>query len=270
MVFAVACFLSAIVVTVSYRLRLLTKSGAGAGFVLGAIYFGFGGVAFSLPVIMFFVSSSLLAKVPVARSAAATGSGWPQSGARDALQVLANGLLPAALLVLWVTTAWQQAAVLYVVALAAATADTWATETGKRSRSQPRLITTLKPVTAGVSGGVTGLGFFAAACGAASLSALGLLVLQHSAVLTFSWQLLIYVSGVAFVAQIIDSILGATMQVKYYCEGCNTSLDAPCSAHPRRSREAAGFAWCDNNLVNFLSVSGGICIAWLGLPALAR
>src|SRR5205085_12699885 len=60
----------------------------------------------------------------------------------------------------------------FLGALGAATADTWATEVGVLSTSQPRLITTRKPVTAGASGGVTWLGSLAAAAGALCLGLL--------------------------------------------------------------------------------------------------
>ncbi len=60
-------------------------------------------------------------------------------------------------------------------ALAAATADTWATEIGRYSRKPPRLITTGKPVAAGTDGGMTLVGTVGGIAGAAFMAALAFL-----------------------------------------------------------------------------------------------
>ena len=52
-------------------------------------------------------------------------------------------------------------------ALAAVNADTWSTELGVLSSGRPRLITSLKPVEKGTSGGVSLVGTLAALAGAA-------------------------------------------------------------------------------------------------------
>lgn len=53
----------------------------------------------------------------------------------------------------------------YVGFFACCTADTWASELGILSTSDPFLITTLKRVPKGTNGGVSGLGFMASLAG---------------------------------------------------------------------------------------------------------
>jgi uncharacterized protein (TIGR00297 family) len=64
----------------------------------------------------------------------------------------------------------------FVAALAAANADTWATELGVLSRKEPRLLTTGQKVEKGTSGAVSGYGILAAVAGAAAIGLLALVV----------------------------------------------------------------------------------------------
>ena len=135
----------------------------------------------------FFFSSSLL-------TTAAKGG----EGRRNERQVLANGGV-AALAAL--AGSW----VLFAGALAAATADTWATEIGRHSRTQPRLISNGMPVPAGTDGGITLLGTAGAIAGAWFIAGLSFLLGQRS-------LLAIAAAGVA--GMTVDSLLGATVQGK--------------------------------------------------------
>ncbi|HEU5465411.1 MAG TPA: DUF92 domain-containing protein [Gemmatimonadales bacterium] len=135
----------------------------------------------------FFISGSLLTRL-------AGGSG----GQRTYRQVLANGGVAAlaALLGSWPIAAG---------ALAAATADTWATEIGSFSPRAPRLITTWQPVTKGTDGGVTLLGTAGGISGA--------LFIAGSAALLFAPAMAVVWAGVA--GMFVDSALGATIQGKF-------------------------------------------------------
>ena len=98
----------------------------------------------------FFVSSSLLST---------------KQARRNERQVLANGGI-AALAAL--TGNWTS----FAGALAAANADTWATEIGRFSPTSPRLITNGARVPAGTDGGMTLLGTTAGIAGAGLIAAL--------------------------------------------------------------------------------------------------
>src|SRR2546423_5919714 len=122
------------------RVSWLAPGGLAAALAVGAaVAWGFGWPGLVV-LFAFFLSGSLL--TPLAE---------PRPPRRNARQVLANGGLAAvaALLGAW----WLAAG-----AIAAAAADTWATEVGTFSPFAPRLITTGARVGRGASGGITALG----------------------------------------------------------------------------------------------------------------
>ena len=118
--------------------------------------------------------------------------------ARNERQVIANGGI-AALAALAGNWLW------FAGALAAANADTWATEIGRFSPTSPRLITNGARVPAGTDGGMTLLGTTAGIAGAGLIAALSYVFGQRGA-------LAIAVAGV--VGMLVDSLLGATVQGK--------------------------------------------------------
>jgi len=76
--------------TFSLRARLLTRGGAAAQCVLGVIVLGVGGWEWTIPILVFFLSSSILSVIAKERRhdielLSAKGS------TRDTAQVLANG-----------------------------------------------------------------------------------------------------------------------------------------------------------------------------------
>ena len=108
----------------------------------------------------------------------------------------------------------------FLGALSAAGADTWATELGMLARRSPRLITTLRPVVAGTSGGITPEGLLASLAGATSVGA--------------AWSLLgggsrgVPVAVVAgMCGSLVDSLLGATLQALYRCPACGALIEEP-------------------------------------------
>jgi len=138
---------AALISYASLRLHALTPGGAVAAWVVGTIVFGVGGVAFTVPLLAFFVTSSALSRIKSERKRGASAA-YAKTGARDAWQVLANGATPACLAVACTLTApsaqptTRDWFLLYLCAIALITADTWATEIGSLAAPTPRLITT--------------------------------------------------------------------------------------------------------------------------------
>jgi uncharacterized protein (TIGR00297 family) len=200
----------------------LTGRGAGAALAVGlATIYGFGWRGMAL-LLAFFVSSSLLTR------AAAGGEKGGGGGRRNARQVLANGGV-AALAALAGNWAW------FAGALAAANADTWATEIGSFSRTPPRLITNGTRVPAGTDGGITLLGTVGGVAGAGLIAGLaGLLPRASGPGSTHPGWVVIAVATAGVVGMLLDSLLGATLQGK--------------------------IRWMDNDAVNLAAtLTGALC-----------
>lgn len=217
-------------------MKWLTPGGVVASVAVGAaVVWGLGLPGLVL-LMTFFVTGSLLTQI-------AGGS----EGRRTARQVLANGGAAAAAALLG---SWAGAA----GALAAATADTWATEIGSFSRTPPRLLTTGVPVAPGTSGGVTALGTAGGVAGAALIGAL-VGVLGPA-----GWRGAFATAAAGVAGMLADSGAGATAQGKYQCPSCgNTSERAPSTCHGPM-RRVAGWAWLDNDGVNLAAtvLGGGV------------
>ena len=138
-------------------------------------------------------------------------------------------------------------------ALAAATADTWATELGTRFGGTPRHLLTLRNVPAGTSGGVSVTGLVASVLGASLLG-----------VVAATWSMAPYapvvLAGVG--GAIADSILGATVQERRHCDSCDMATERRVHHCGSRTRINGGLAGINNDVVNFLStIAGGVIAA---------
>jgi uncharacterized protein (TIGR00297 family) len=153
---ALGAALAAVVAGAGYFRGALSEDGLVAAVVVGAVVFVAGGWGWSLTLIAFFVSSSVLSSLRLDEKKRLAEK-FAKGRRRDWAQVLANaGVL---LILSFVAVLKPDFALLTsmgaVGALAAVTADTWATEIGVLSRSEPFLVTTWKRVPRGTSGGVS-------------------------------------------------------------------------------------------------------------------
>jgi uncharacterized protein (TIGR00297 family) len=220
--------------------RWLTRDGLIAACAVGAGTtwgLGWGGLAL---LAAFFVSGSILTQL------AERGAG-PR---RTARQVLANGGVAA---VAALFGAWTAAS----GALAAATADTWATEIGAFSPFAPRLITSGHRVTRGTSGGITVLGTLGGVAGAASIAWLAH-ALTPRGTAPGSAAL---VAGAGVTGMLVDSLLGATLQGKYQCPACDARFERGTTVCHEPVRLTAGWGWLDNDGVNLAATVCGAAVA---------
>jgi uncharacterized protein (TIGR00297 family) len=255
-----------------YWKQALSRSGAAAAAIVGAVVFGLGGWAWGLLLVAFFVSSSLLSYFNPAGKAAVAAEKFDKGSRRDWAQVAANGGWVTLLALLM----WQQPGPgLYaamVGALATVTADTWATEIGTLSRQPPRLVTTGREVPPGTSGGITVLGTVASLAGSLFIGMLSytLATLGGAPLLAINplWlPLVAMVGGVG--GAFTDSLLGATVQRLYYCPRCNTETERVMHRCGTVTHPLRGWRWMDNDMVNFLSsVAGSVLALWLAIVLL--
>lgn len=272
--FGVGLVFSALVATLAYWRRALSISGVIGAVVVGTAIFGFGGWVWGLLLIAFFVLSSLLSHYRMAEKARLAADKFEKGSARDIWQALANGgagALIAAAYALWQPDPRLLAA--FVGAMASVNADTWATELGVLSRRPPRLITTLAPVEAGASGGVSLLGTLAALGGALTIGASALLLLALDGLLGGEGlavlgspmgapELIVAALVGGLGGALFDSLLGASVQAIYFCPTCHKETEKRLHTCGTLTMQRRGWRWLSNDTVNFLSSLVGALLAY--------
>jgi uncharacterized protein (TIGR00297 family) len=204
----------------AYRMRALTRSGAWAAAVCGAVLYAAGGWTWVVLIAVFFATSSALTRLEP--RAGGFRSSLDRMGRRWE-QVAANGGVAAIAAAVHALTASPAAFAAAAGAIAAATADTWGTEIGRWSPVSPRLITTWAPVPLGASGGVTFLGTLGATSGALLIGACTAIL--EGGPRPVSLATAVTIAGVS--GAIVDSLLGATLEGRWRWVGNNlTNLAA--------------------------------------------
>jgi uncharacterized protein (TIGR00297 family) len=228
----------------AYRKEAVTGDGALAGLLVGTAIFTGSGLLGWVMLMWFFGSSSLLSRLSTPRKEAATRM-HDKGSRRDWMQVAANSGVASVAAVVYGITAHPAALVAVAAALAAATADTWASEVGSLSRHRPRSIVTFRYLPTGTSGGVTLLGTLASLGASCSVALIYLVGTPGS-----PWAAAGIVALAGFVGSVVDSLLGATVQAQYEdSRGERTEKK-------RGNRLIRGLPFVTNDLVN--AVSGAV------------
>lgn len=250
--------IAALIAVAAWRLGALSSSGVVAATLVGGLTYGIGGLPAAILLIAFFGSSSVLSRA-FARRKRGVAANFAKGGRRDWAQVAANGgmavLALAAGAAGWLpgSVAWAA----FAAALATVNADTWATELGVLSTRQPRLITTGKPVPRGTSGGVSLLGSAVALAAALVIGLLAWVLVRPAS------PAIIGIAALAgLLGSFVDSYLGAMVQAIYYCPKCKKETERhPLHSCGTQTTLRRGWAWLDNDWVNFLSSVAGAVLA---------
>ncbi|PKL26325.1 MAG: DUF92 domain-containing protein [Spirochaetae bacterium HGW-Spirochaetae-2] len=229
------------VAVVAKALKWLTYSGAASALVVGFLAYRFTGLGGWVLLMLFFITANILGKVSRAVSPSIEAGIQKKGGTRDWAQVMANGGLAGASALLYGIDGGRIALVMFGVAVASSTADTWAGEAG----------ITFKPVPAGMSGGVTWLG--------TASSLVGSVMIALAWYATFadysdsSWLFLASIVAVSgAIGSVADSYLGATVQGHYY-DPKRKQITEHESRDGVKLELCRGIRWIDNDVVNFLS-----------------
>lgn len=236
----------------AWRAGSLSRSGFMAATVSGTLCVS-AGWNWALVLALYFVAAMTLSFAGKEAKEALTRGVVAKGGARDASQVIANGGVYSIAAVVAATLGASWLAWGAIGALAAASADTWATEVGVGLGGTPRSILSRTYVRSGESGGVTAAGLIGSASGAAWV---GLTAMTVGFPRTLGVAALI----VGFLGSIIDSLLGAAIQERLWCDVCKEATERPIHLCGSPARRAGGIAGLNNDVVNLLSTCAGLVL----------
>ncbi len=249
---AVGALLSVLIALAARRARTLSTSGAIAAAFVGTISL-MAGWSWGALLLAMFVSVSALSRSGERQKAERVGPIVEKGDERDAAQVLANGGVYA---IAALGSLLHPSPIWYAIgagALAASAADTWATEIGTLTEGNPISIVSGKSVAPGTSGGISLLGTAAGVGGALFMGAAAGLA---------NWPVpfaAVAIGGVA--GALADSLLGATVQARRWCELCAKSTERVVHNCGTRTRHAGGFVGFDNDAVNAVCSGVGALVA---------
>lgn len=259
----------------AFKREALTENGTLAAIIVGLLVFVFpvgpitGHIWFAL-LVVFFLASFFVTKYKLA-SKEHINKQFAKGATRDLMQVFANGAGAALLAVVYHFYPQETVFVAFATVLATVNADTWATELGILSKYKPFLVTTLKRVEAGISGAVSLSGFLAALIGAAIIGLTAVLLFQvdnvyFNSTITVPGGVVFFVFITTFfgvVGSLIDSFLGATLQVMYYCKKCKRETERVVHTCGTRTTYLKGLKFFDNDVVNLVAslIAGGLAFA---------
>lgn len=216
----------------AYKSKSLTNLGILASIATGLVHTFHPWIIMFVLLAGFYLPSSKFTKLKADVKAkltvtaeAAEGSGTKDGGEgpRSHIQVFANSIVATLLIVLHMaarsnvsTRCWSKDHLIVgiVAQYAAVTADTWSSELGILSTSNPILITTLRPCPKGTNGGVSPLGLGVAVAAGAYIGVLAMVFLPVCPNWTVAGRLgfVGFTAGLGLYGSVLDSLLGALFQ----------------------------------------------------------
>lgn len=251
--FFISLIAGVVISFLSYKAKFLSFGGSVVTFLLAVSIFGIGGIMWAVPILTFFILSSLLSKMGK-NAKKRYFTTFEKTGIRDQYQVLANGGIGGILVLISYFYYDISLYYAYLISLATATADTWATEIGIIYGKNTIKITNFQKVDPGTSGGITIPGTLAAFLGSLVITFVGYLMYPLINIKTFFMICLL-----GFFASLTDSVFGATIQAQYKCKQCAgfTEKKYHCNII---AEQISGYTFINNDMVNFLSALSGTFI----------
>ena len=264
--FFAGSFFAFLLAVFSIKVKFLNNSGATATFLLGTTIFGIGGLEWTVPMLTFYLLSSILSKLGRKRKAK-FDLVFEKGSQRDAAQVYANGGIAWLIMIVYSLTGEPAYFFAYLGTLAAVQSDTWATEIGTMwPNPKARLITNMRLVPVGTSGGVSFPGTLGAFAGALLICASAILM-QVNWVIDFGIvQSFMLIGFSGLLASLVDSFFGATIQAQYY-DPVREKLTERTHSYKSdgtvvENELIKGYHYVNNDVVNTLCALSGSALAF--------
>jgi len=222
---------------------------AGAGFcafLLFALTGFFGDGYLPVSFLLFLFVTSTAVSIVRKRLLRKQGAALCENEPRRAKQIIAVGLFALIALIVHYYTHIELFYYLFFLALAEQFADSMASDIGCFTKRKNVNVITFKPMEKGISGGVSLLGTFCA------LASAFLVLLFPLVAGVMSPILYGFVSLLAFVGTVVDSLIGALVQALYQCNACGRLTEGK-SHCGKQARLIKGFAFIDNTAVNYIT-----------------
>lgn len=188
-----------------YRTGILTRNGSLASHLLGVYIFGLLGIEWGIPVAFFFLTSVVFTRIN-----GLVNRKLNISGNRNLWQVMANIIVGIVFTILFLVSSREIFIYLFISALAAVTADTWASEIGPVFQRKCFSLSGWRTAEAGISGGVSVAGTLASFSGSLLLS----LVAWIGFFPVIDIQRILMLAFAGFLASFVDSFLGAFLETR--------------------------------------------------------
>ncbi|MFQ5909561.1 MAG: TIGR00297 family protein [Thermoplasmata archaeon] len=205
----------------AYYKNVLNKEGAATAFGVGFVIGVFGHIMWLILLLLFLVTSFAATRYRFSLKEK-RGVQEGVKGERGGANVIANGLIPAAIAFIPLITesmelayfTIEQTGLIFVSAISVAAADTLASEIGVLS-DKTYLITTLRRVPAGTNGGVSWLGHLFALAASTYTAVMGWIFLAFlTPTMPQNPAVIVIPLVIGFVGCQIDSIFGATLEAR--------------------------------------------------------
>lgn len=246
----IAIAMSLVFGVLSVYKKWLTLTAALVAALMGILIWMTGEWRLALPVILFFITGSLLGKLPVGRRIQTDAK---HSQPRDTVQVLCNGGVAMVCLlsgIFWSSPHWS---LLFYMSIAVSTADTWASELGMKFGGRTVDIVGLKPLPVGISGGISWQGSLCGLAGALLIAGCGWLLMPFTAAQIGAIAL------AGFAGMLVDSVMGSLWQKRYRLA---SGLLAEYLPEGKMGTKEKGLNWMTNDMVNLVSNVLTVALSW--------
>ena len=255
--------------------KSLRKSGAIAAFIVATLSLGCS-IRSGATLLGFYWTSSKLTRLGSSKKQSLQEE-YEVDGQRGAEQVLACSLIAIIAAVarrilvgqdspldfVSMSSLGNRLTIAYVAFFACCAGDTWASELGVLSKSDPRLVTKpWKKVAPGTNGGISKIGLLASAVGGLLMGLTHGMFLPLGSTIQTRIKEITTLSIVGLIGGLggsyIDSLLGATIQITHY-----DPIEKIILKKPKEGSTKIGLSILSNEMVNVASTAGTALLGYL-------